>query len=74
MGEALVESGGGSARGASDGAHGEGVFAMFAPKAISGIEDAAFETGVSNSRHAATFRDNRYENYILYNVKPTMYK
>jgi hypothetical protein len=72
--EALVESRSGGAGGAGDGAHGEGVFAMFTPDTVGGVENAAFQTGISNTRHGATFRGKLVPNYILYNVKPTMYK
>lgn len=74
VGKALVESRRGGARGEGDGTHGEGVFAALTPDLISGIKDAAFQTGIGNTGHGATFRDRLTQNYILYNVKPTMYK
>jgi hypothetical protein len=72
--EALVKSGGGGARGAGDGAHGEGVFAAFAPDTMRGVEDAAFQASIRYARHEATFRVLLVPEYILYSVKPTMYK
>jgi hypothetical protein len=56
VGEAFVEGRSSGTGGAGDGAHGKGIFAAFTPQAIGGIENAAFETGVSNAGHGATFR------------------
>jgi hypothetical protein len=65
VGEALVESGRSGARGASDGAHGESVLAAFAPKTISGVENAALQTGISNTRHGQPSRSELEELYPL---------
>ena len=72
VGEALVERGSSGASGAGNGAHGEGVFAIFTPDTVGGVENAAFQTSISNTGHGQPFRLVR--NYILYSVKPTMYK
>jgi len=72
VGEALVERGRSGASGAGNGAHGEGVFAIFTPDAVGGVENAAFQASISNTGHGQPFKLVR--NYILYSVKPTMYK
>ena len=72
--KAFVERGGGGASGAGHGAHGEGFFAAFAPDAIRGIEDATFQKSIRFARHAATLPVSVGLNYILYSVKPTVYK
>src|SRR6266481_3844370 len=74
MRKAFIERGGGGACRAGHGAHGEGFFAALAPDAIRGSEDAAFQKGISFARHAATSRSRWGLNYILYSVKPTVYK
>ena len=74
VGKALVESRRCSARGAGDGAHGEGMFAALAPHAIRGIQDAAFQTNISLARHATALPLTLALNYILYSVKDTVYK
>jgi len=74
IGKAFIESWGSGARGAGDGAHREGVFAAFTPQAVGGIENAAFQTSISFARHAAALPPSIEQNYILYNVKITMYK
>ena len=74
VGKAFVECGGGGASGAGHGAHGEGFFAVFAPDAIRGSEDAAFQKSISFARQAATLPFPWGLNYILYSVKPTVYK
>ena len=74
VGKALIESRGCGAASAGDGAHGEGIFAAFAPHAVCGIEDATFQTCIGLARHAATLPLNLARDYILYIVKDTMYK
>lgn len=74
VGEALVESGCGGARGACDGAHGESMFAAGGPEAVSSVEDPAFETGVRFARHAGAPSVFYAWDYSLYAVKETMYK
>ncbi len=70
--KAFVEGGRGGASGAGHGAHSEGFFAAFAPDAIRGTEDAAFQKSIRFARHAVTLPVGL--NYILYSVKPTVYK
>ena len=72
--KAFVERGRGGASGAGDGAHSDGFFAVFAPDTIRGIEDAAFQKSIRFARHAATLPVSVGLNYILYSVKPTVYK
>jgi len=50
------------------------MFAAPAPQAVCGIEDAAFQTCIGLTRHAATLPLFIALNYILYIVKDTMYK
>src|SRR5260370_22438640 len=74
VGKALIESRGSSAAGAGNGAHGEGLLAAFAPHAVCGIEDAAFQTSISLARHATALPSFVAPDYILYTVKDTLYK
>ena len=74
VGEALIESRGSGARGARDGAHGEGLLAVFAPDVVRGIKDAAFETSISFARHAAAIPLSIARDSSLYIVKFTTYK
>jgi hypothetical protein len=72
--EAFVERRGSGASGAGDSTHRECFFAALAPDAIRGVEDAAFQKSISSTRHAATLLVSAALNYILYSVKPTVYK
>jgi hypothetical protein len=72
--EALVERGSGGASGAGHGAHGEGLLATFAPDPVCGIEDTAFQKCISFAGHTAGLSVLMMRDYILYSVKPTVYK
>ena len=74
VGKTFVQRRSGGSRGARDGAHSQGMFAAAAPQAISGLQDAAFKTGVGFTRHAVILPLPAALNYILYSVKDTMYK
>jgi hypothetical protein len=74
VGEALVERGSGGASGAGHGTHGEGLLAAFAPNAVRGIEDTAFQKSISFAGHGADLLILIAWDYILYSVKPTVYK
>jgi hypothetical protein len=72
--EALIERGSGGAGGAGHGAHGEGLLATSAPDAVCGIENTAFQKCISFAGHAADLPVLIVRDYILYSVKPTVYK
>jgi len=74
VGKAFVERGSGGASGAGDGAHGEGFLTAFAPDMVRRVEDVAFQKSIGFARHVATLPARVTRNYILYSVKPTMYK
>src|SRR5882724_7635295 len=74
VGKTFVKRGSRGSRGASYSAHGQCMFPAPAPQAIGGLQDAAFETCVGFTRHAAILPLYMFADYILYSVKDTMYK